>query len=198
MTKNNYGADKISVLKGLEAVRKRPFMYIGYTGESGFHHLVSEVVDNSIDEALAGYCTNIEVIINEDGSLSVQDDGRGIPVDIHPEEGIPALERVMTKLHAGGKFDKSNYKVSGGLHGVGVSCVNALSTWLEVEVKRDGGVYNMRFEKGDVARKLERSGDSKGHGTKVTFFPDDTIFEVKVFKYDVLASRLRELAFLNR
>jgi len=194
----NYTAANITVLEGMEAVRKRPAMYIGDTGERGYHHLVYEVVDNSIDEALAGYCTHIDVTINPDGSLSVIDNGRGIPVDMHPTEGRPAVEVVLTTLHAGGKFDGSNYKVSGGLHGVGVSCVNALSEWMEVEVRRNSKIYRQRFEKGHPATQLEIIGDTHGTGTKVTFYPDHTIFTCHAFKWDILANRLRELAFLNR
>ncbi len=182
----------------MEAVRKRPAMYIGDTSTRGFHHLVYEVVDNSIDEALAGYCSHIEVAINPDGSLSVTDNGRGIPVDMHPTENRPAVEVVMTTLHAGGKFDGSNYKVSGGLHGVGVSCVNALSEWLVVEVRRNGRHYRQRFERGLPASQLEEIGSSTHTGTKVTFLPDSTIFSVNTFQWDILATRLRELAFLNR
>ncbi len=194
-----YGADHITVLEGLAAVRLRPAMYIGDTGERGYHHCVYEVVDNSIDEALAGYCTNVEVCINEDGSLSVTDNGRGIPVDMHPTEGKPAVTVVLTVLHAGGKFDSDTYKVSGGLHGVGVSCVNALSEWFEVEVKRNGFIYHQRFEKGVEVTDLVKIGETNETGTKVTFKPDLTIFTYdRGFQWDILAKRLRELAFLNR
>jgi DNA gyrase subunit B len=194
-----YGADHIQVLEGIEAVRKRPAMYIGDTGSRGYHHCVYEVVDNSIDEALAGYCSNVEVCINEDGSLSVVDDGRGIPVDMHPTEGKPAVTVVLTVLHAGGKFDSDTYKVSGGLHGVGVSCVNGLSEWLEVEVKRGGQIHHQRFERGVEVTELVTIGKTTETGTKVTFMPDHTIFtHDSGFQWDILAARLRELAFLNR
>src|SRR5882724_9929266 len=193
-----YNADNIQVLEGLDAVRMRPAMYIGDTFSRGLHHLVYEAVDNSIDEALAGFCKNIEVTIHQNESLSVVDEGRGIPVDMHKTEKKPAVEVVLTTLHAGGKFDKKSYTVSGGLHGVGVTCVNALSEWLEVEVKRDGKVHHMRFKRGKTASKLEVIGKAKGTGPKITFKADSEIFPVIEYKYDILANRLRELAFLNR
>jgi len=193
-----YSVDKIKVLEGLEAVRKRPAMYIGSTDEKGLHHLVEEVVDNSVDEALAGYCTRIDVIINEDGSITIDDNGRGIPVEIHKDYGISGVEVVMTKLHAGGKFDKGAYKVAGGLHGVGVSVVNALSKWLEVEVRRNGKIYRQRYERGKPVTKLEIVGNANETGTKITFYPDDEIFAGKTFDYHILKKRLQELAFLNK
>jgi DNA gyrase subunit B len=192
-----YDASHIQVLEGLEAVKRRPSMYIGSTDALGLHHLVYEVVDNSVDEALAGYCTEIEAIIHTDGSVSVVDNGRGIPVDVHPQYNRPALEIVMTMLHAGGKFDHESYSVSGGLHGVGVSVVNALSEWLEVSVRRNGKVYWQRYEHGNVASDIEVRGESNDTGTTVTFKPDPTIFEETEFNFDVLSARLRELAFLN-
>jgi DNA gyrase subunit B len=193
-----YKASNIQVLEGLEAVRKRPAMYIGDVGTRGLHHLINEVVDNSIDEALAGYCDHVRVTLLKDGSCRIEDNGRGIPVDIHPTEGIPAVELVLTKLHAGGKFDKDTYKVSGGLHGVGVSCVNGLSTWFHVAVHRDGKVHEMRFEEGITKEKLRVTGDTAKRGTIVTFYPDASIFKQTIeFKFDIIAERMRELAFLN-
>ena len=195
---DEYGASSIQVLKGLEAVRKRPGMYIGSTGPNGLHHLVYEVVDNSIDEAMAGYCKNITVALEKDDICRIEDDGRGIPIDIHPTEKVSALELVLTRLHAGGKFDKSNYKVSGGLHGVGVSCVNALSVWMEAFVNREGKSYTQRYEKGVPKTKVECIGETDLHGTTIRWKSDPTIFQETVtYDFDVLLSRLRELAFLN-
>jgi len=197
-SKEEYLAENIQVLEGLEAVRKRPAMFIGDISVKGLHHLVHEVLDNSIDEALAGYCSNIEVSLNEDGSVTVLDDGRGIPVDIHEKEGKSALEVVMTMLHAGGKFDKDSYKVSGGLHGVGVSCVNGLSSILKAEVHRDGKVYIQEYERGKPLSDVRETGNTDITGTIITFTPDNTIFTTTSFNFEILSARLRELAFLNK
>ncbi|MDO4405466.1 MAG: DNA topoisomerase subunit B, partial [Atopobiaceae bacterium] len=194
----DYGASSIKVLEGLDPVRKRPGMYIGSTSASGLHHLVWEVVDNSVDEAMAGYCTKIKVTVHPDNSVTVEDNGRGIPVARHPQKKIPTLEVVLTVLHAGGKFDNDAYKVSGGLHGVGVSVVNALSKRLIARVKRDGGIYEMEFARGKTVRKMEQVGKTKTTGTSITFWPDDEIFETTVFNFDTLHDRLQETAFLNK
>ena len=196
---HKYGAEQIQVLEGLEAVRKRPGMYIGSTSVRGLHHMVYEIVDNCVDEALAGYCTEINIVIEPGNIMSVEDNGRGIPVEIHPKTHISTAETVYTVLHAGGKFGgDSGYKVSGGLHGVGASVVNALSNWVEVTTQRDGGIYQMKFEKGKTVKKLEKIGNSKKTGTKVRFLADDTIFETQEFDYDVLETRFREMAFLTK
>src|SRR5512133_1028697 len=194
----DYSADSIQVLEGLEAVRKRPAMYIGDISVKGLHHLVYEVVDNSIDEALGGYCKNIEVVINENNSVTVTDDGRGIPVDYHEKEKKSALEVVMTVLHAGGKFNKDTCKVSGGLHGVGVSCVNALSKLLKAEIHRDGKMYVQEYSQGKPLYPVKEVGVSEQNGTIITFIPDDTIFTTTEFHFEILEARLRELAYLNK
>ena len=195
---NSYDASEIKVLEGLEAVRKRPGMYIGTTSSAGLHHLVWEIVDNSVDEAMAGFCTKIKVTVHPDNSVTVEDNGRGIPVAKHPQKKISTLEVVLTILHAGGKFDNQAYKVSGGLHGVGVSVVNALSKKMVVQVKRDGGIYEMQFARGKTTEKLKELGKTKATGTTITFWPDDTIFETTVYDYDTLHDRLQETAFLNK
>ena len=192
-----YSADQIQVLEGLQAVRKRPAMYIGSVDERGLHHLVHEVVDNSIDEAMAGFCKNIQVTLNPDGSVTVADDGRGIPVDIHPKYGVPGVELVTSRMHSGGKFEHKMYRVSGGLHGVGLSVVNSLSEWFEVRVHRDGQEYRIRYSRGQKAEDLKVTGPAEGTGTIITFLPDSQVFETIAFDYDTLATRLRELAFLN-
>ncbi|MCL5018734.1 MAG: ATP-binding protein, partial [Candidatus Pacearchaeota archaeon] len=194
-----YNAESIKVLEGLEGVRKRPAMYIGSTGKDGLHHLVYETVDNSVDEALAGFCKVIFVSLNKDGSATVDDDGRGIPVEMHPIYKVPAVQVALTKLHAGGKFDKKSYMISGGLHGVGVSCVNALSKKLIVEIKRDGNIYRQEYSRGDPKTKLEIIGkcSPQDTGTKVTFWPDEEIFSTVDFDYKVLETRFREISFLN-
>src|SRR3954462_9205943 len=193
-----YDSTSITVLEGREAVRKRPAMYIGSTGDMGLHHLVNEVVDNSIDEALAGYCDTVDVAIHLDNSITVIDNGRGIPVDMMKKERKSAAEVVMTKLHAGGKFDSNAYKVSGGLHGVGVSCVNFLSEWLLLEIWRDGATYEQEYKRGIAGTKLEMTGKTRRRGTKITFKPDSEIFDVSEFSFDKLSERLREKAFLNK
>ena len=197
--KHEYGAEQIQVLEGLEAVRKRPGMYIGSTSVRGLHHMVYEIVDNGVDEALAGYCTEINVVIEPGNIINVTDNGRGIPVEIHPKTKISTAETVYTVLHAGGKFGgDSGYKVSGGLHGVGASVVNALSSWVQLRVKRDGGIYELKFEKGKTTEKLTRVGDSNETGTNVRFLADDTIFESLDYSYETLEKRLREIAFLTK
>lgn len=196
--KTNYDSNDIKILEGLEAVRKRPGMYIGTTSSAGLHHLVWEIVDNSVDEAMAGYCTKIKVTIHPDNSISVEDNGRGIPVAKHPKRKMSTLEVVLTILHAGGKFDNNAYKVSGGLHGVGISVVNALSKRLIARVKRDGSIYEMEFSRGKTTKAIQQIGKSKTTGTMITFWPDDMIFETTVYDFDTLHDRLQETAFLNK
>ena len=195
---NNYDSSEIQVLEGLEPVRKRPGMYIGSTDERGLHHLIVEIVDNSVDESLAGYCDTITVEITREGAVAVTDNGRGIPIDIHPKEGVSAVQVVLTKLHAGGKFGGGGYKVSGGLHGVGLSVVNALSEWLEVEVRKNGKIWRQRYMRGIPMRELAPVGETAETGTKVTFYPDAEIFETIEFNYDTVRTRLREVAYLNK
>ncbi|HLB68886.1 MAG TPA: ATP-binding protein, partial [Thermoplasmata archaeon] len=192
-----YDAESIQVLEGLQAVRKRPAMYIGSLDARGLHHLVHEVVDNSIDEAMVGFCKNIQVSMNGDGSVTVADDGRGIPVDVHPKFGVPAAELVMSRMHAGAKFERKLYRVSGGLHGVGLSVVTGLSEWLEARIRRDGKEWKIRFERGEKVEDLQPIGPADGTGTVITFKPDKQIFETTEFEFETLATRLRELAFLN-
>ena len=196
--KTTYDSSNIKILEGLEAVRKRPAMYIGGTGLDGLHHLVFELVDNSVDEAIAGFCSEIEVILHINGTVTVSDNGRGIPVDMHSDRNISAAEVVMTVLHAGGKFDKDSYKVSAGLHGVGVSVVNALSESLSLEIKREGKIYNQKYDRGKPISKLEETGKTSSSGTKIIFNPDGEIFEDLNFRFQILSNRLRELAFLNK
>ena len=197
-SEEKYDSSKIQKLEGLEGVRKRPDMYIGDTNERGLHHCVFEIVDNSIDESLAGYCSEIIVHLHSDGSCSIRDNGRGIPVDMHPKHNMPALELVLTNLHAGGKFGKGAYQVSGGLHGVGAKCVNAVSEWFVAEVRREGSIHQMEFSRGKTTQKMQVVGSCESTGTKITFMPDEQIFtESREFKFDLLAKRLRELAFLN-
>lgn len=197
-SKETYNSSQISTLEGLEAVRKKPGMYIGGTDERALHHCVSEVLDNSVDEHLAGHCMKIEVVIHVDGSISIRDDGRGIPVDMHPQKKMPAVELVLTTLHSGGKYGQGGYKFSGGTHGVGAKCVNAVSEWFEVEVSREGKIHHMEFERGKVTKKLEVIGKAKGRGTLITFKPDAEIFRDTIeFKSDRITQRLRELACIN-
>ena len=196
---HEYGAEQIQVLEGLEAVRKRPGMYIGSTSVRGLHHMVYEIVDNCVDEALAGYCTEIDIILEKGNIINVTDNGRGIPIEVHPKTNLSTLETVYTVLHAGGKFGgDSGYKVSGGLHGVGASVVNALSEWTEVIVKRDGGIYKMRFERGKTVEQIQKIGETKETGTQVRFLADDTIFESTDYNYETLETRFREIAFLTK
>jgi DNA gyrase subunit B len=195
--KSDYRAEHIKVLEGLEGVRKRPSMYIGSTGKEGVHHLIYEVVDNSVDEALAGFCKEIKVFLNKDGSATIEDDGRGIPVDTHPVYKVPAVQLALTKLHAGGKFDKKSYMISGGLHGVGVSVVNALAEKFVIEIKRDGNIYSQEYSRGFAKSKLKIIGKADDTGTKIIFWPDKEIFSTVNFDYNLLETRFREIAFLN-
>ena len=197
MTKDKYDASKIKVLEGLEGIRRRPSMYVGSTSKNGLHHLIYEVVDNSVDEALAGHCKKIEVTLNKDGSVTVEDDGRGIPVDKHPTYKVPAVEIALTKLHAGGKFDKKSYMISGGLHGVGISVVNALSKKMIVAIKRDRKIYTQEYSRGNTKTKLKVTGKTNDTGTIITFWPDPEIFSTIDFDYKVLETRFREITFLN-